>query len=454
MYNEMMRFFPIKIVLILMPFHAYALTNSCEKTPPIPRWAQQELIQNAKDAGHLAVKTDGVQRNTFPAKINGQDLTLHYTKYGASKLPSRGTIISLCGGPGGACDYGARPENLPTDYNVVVIDYLGIGANKKYNSPELMAIDSQGEAIAQLVRYTHPSNLIIYGLSFGTTVATVAAAKLTSGQPGQDSLLKGVLLEGVVGKGDYKKYDASFVRAAQTAWSLLSGSEKKQFEAKYKSITSQLNPTEKDAFDKLLAESVIEGSKSSADYLRSISVKQDIALLKRQLKDQIVSDLSVTSGNGLQQLRAAGCQIFSVSQDKTDQNIFGGMVKLATPEPQGLCDCKTVAKIWDPAEYQIKGVPVLYVNGKQDPNTAIEWAQTHFDEQVAASDKAMVGTEYGGHGETYRAPLNSCHEFFFDSLVRQDLSQLKAKLALIDKSGCQNIDPSQLQNSILRKGSK
>jgi pimeloyl-ACP methyl ester carboxylesterase len=180
-----------------------------------------------------------------------------------------------------------------------MMDCLGIGENRKLNSPEQLSIESQGAAVAQMVNYLKVQKLVLYGYSFGTTVATVAASKLTATKFPDEASFKGVFLEGVVGKGDYKNYEKSFARAA-------------------------------------------------------------------------VSKI-LFNGDGLNQIRASACQIMSSSQDEYRQKIFGGLVTVSTPVPKGTCNCKTLSKVWDPDEYPIKGVPVLYVNGQQDPNTAVIW---------------------------------------------------------------------------------
>jgi pimeloyl-ACP methyl ester carboxylesterase len=84
------------------------------------------------------------------------------------------------------------------------MDYIGVGQNKKYIDPDLMQIESQGKAYAELIRLIPDKNVVIYGHSFGTTVATVAASILTKVSKSSQKF-EGVFLEGIVGKGNYEK---------------------------------------------------------------------------------------------------------------------------------------------------------------------------------------------------------------------------------------------------------
>ncbi len=424
--------------IFLVQLNSFAVTGKCEKIST-PSWVERE-IKKALDG---TPKSESVQ-NTFPANIDGKNLTLHYIKYPATTTPSKGTILFLCGGPGVPCNLGGRPYTMPGGYDILVMDYLGVGENKKANKPAMMSIDSQASAASQLVKYLKPKNFVIYGESFGTTVATATAAKLTSvSNKNKNSFVKGVLLEGVVGKGDYAGYSVSFADAANTAWNLLNSSEKEKFKSFYIETAKKLNADELKAFNGNLAKSLVEGSLSAVKYLKSIS-SSSIDEVKQNIKIPMMWSQVLSTGDSLNQIRAAGCQIFAASQDQAEQKIFDSTVTLITPIPQGTCDCKTLAKVWNPDEYQIMGIPVIYINGRQDPNTAYQWAKTHFDGQISSSDKVLLSTTYGGHNELGEAPLKTCPDAFFDSLVAQDLSSINANKEAILKNGCSGSSNSSL----------
>jgi pimeloyl-ACP methyl ester carboxylesterase len=111
------------------------------------------------------------------------------------------------------------------------MDYLGIGDNKTHRSPEQMSIASQGKAMKALLNKIKRSNLIIYGHSFGTTVATVVASSYRNEKKNANPTIRGVVLEGIVGPGLGNVYGPEFLLTASKTWGLLSDTEKISFQS-------------------------------------------------------------------------------------------------------------------------------------------------------------------------------------------------------------------------------
>jgi len=126
----------------------------------------------------------------------GDIVNITYRTIPAQNIPSVGTLVFLCGGPGVPCtDW--TPPNVPKNFDYVTFDYVGIGANSQIQKPELMTIENQGHVAAEIIRQLSGRKVLIYCQSYGTTVATVAAAELS--QQGTN-ILSGIVLEGIVGK--------------------------------------------------------------------------------------------------------------------------------------------------------------------------------------------------------------------------------------------------------------
>ena len=88
------------------------------------------------------------QEHVITTSVRGSELAEHYVHFGATVQPSAGVVIALCGGPAFSCVEGGRPLSIPDNYDVVTLDYLGIGQNAKLNQPEQMSHESQAEAVS------------------------------------------------------------------------------------------------------------------------------------------------------------------------------------------------------------------------------------------------------------------------------------------------------------------
>lgn len=181
------------------------------------------------------------EKRSIDLIVEGKNLNVSYQRYSATILPKKATVFYFCGGPGVPC-VGVRPLIILADFDVVTMDYLGIGQNRDYQEPQLMAIDAQAEAATAIANSLGDSNIILFGQSFGTTVATATAAKLTDLNYSTElkSKLRGVLLDGVVAKAGTTDYEKGYIDTANTAWKMLRPTEQKKFKNSYINLVSTL----------------------------------------------------------------------------------------------------------------------------------------------------------------------------------------------------------------------
>ncbi len=92
---------------------------------------------------------------------------------------------------------------------------------------------------------------------------------------------------------------------------------------------------------------------------------------------------------------------------------------------------------WNPADYQISGIPIVYVHGDQDAQVSVDWAHQHFDGQRTPK-KVFISAKWGGHSVIHDGGvLSSCAGFFFESLLSPGgFHQIAARADAISQSGC------------------
>lgn len=372
-----------------------------------------------------------IKTHQFLFKHRGKTTALKYHVASALSPPKKGTLVYLCGGPGFACP--KRAFNLPENYDIVTIHYLGIGNNRVLNKAEDMAVENQGEAVAQMINDLARPDIIILGHSYGTAVATVAASKYTH-KPNTEkkSNLKGVILTGVVGPSAGATYGAEYPNIAKQAWDALSNMEQKQFRKQYLKISKNLSLQKKANLDKILSGPLIYGPTLTTNGLRSfIKSPQDFADFR------VLTTLPPEVKEGIWQQRAAACELFETVIDLKNEKVFGGLVTPNTFSPE-ICDCRLLPARWKPDDYQIKDIPVVYLNGTSDPATPVAGAKQHFNGQTETSEKVFLAEPNGGHAEfiNENGKMKNCIPEFLEEISKGSLKSIESKKDIYVNNGC------------------
>ena len=407
-------------ILILTPCFASANQGGkCEGFLP-PLVPLPEGIKMDPDLG---------QEFTFNANLKEKDIPVRYSKYRATIVPKKGTIMFLCGGPGVPCT-GARPRGISPEYDVVTLDYLGIGRNARHNKPKYMAIESQGNIVAQVAKRLKEPNLLIFAQSFGTTVATVAGSLInTVTSDTKETVLKGVVLEGVVFPDSEQSYSEGYSSVAEYAWSYLSAEQKENFKIKYADAVKGLSPKEKFNVDAVIVMNMQSGTKATIEFLKNINPEY--------LRYAAQSDFYTNFINrpGVRDIfQAAGCQLHFKSSER-GVKIFDGTVDLITigSGADEICKCRTVANNFDPNIHQIKA-PIVYINGGQDPATPLTGAKKHMEGQ-SHLNKVLISNPKGGHFDS-SVLLENCMPILFEELNKEGFENLVSSVASMSNGEC------------------
>lgn len=138
-----------------------------------------------------------IKRPIYPNKPNSPFFDYSF-QLRSGTSPGAGTIIYIPGGPGELSIY-PPGENVTSERSVIHTDPRGIGCNKidvtdAYDS--FITSENIAGDIVAIVDYLQLDHFVVYGTSYGTEVATIAAHMLD----GIDRTPTAVVLEGILGK--------------------------------------------------------------------------------------------------------------------------------------------------------------------------------------------------------------------------------------------------------------
>ncbi len=365
---------------------------------------------------------------TITAKIADKQEAFKVQRFGARTQPSKGTMIFLCGGPGPSCVTEGPPPFSPPDTEVVVFDYLGIGQNRHFTAkPEKISIESQADAVVGIVKQLKLKDYIIVGSSFGTAVGTVATSKITSAQDTSIAKPKMLVLDGVIGKKG--RYEPGFKKVADRAWQLLKPKERTQFKQIYRA-KKQMGPGGTDEINRYVIDSFMGGPKETVKTFREIlrvesggepTLPPDEGGGSRR-KPSLEEDYSAG-----RIMRAAGCQVKAVSDSKKPLKMFDDVMSFseAAPGKPHICECPLVARDFDSKNFQVRDVPILYINGTHDGPTPLEGSDYHFNGQESTGQKEKLTVNDAGHALLYRE-LRQCGSSLLTRAFDGDLAGIKA----------------------------
>lgn len=356
----------------------------------------------------------------------GLEMPVSLTRFMANVSPPKGTVIYLCGGPSECTEH--KPRSVPSDYDVITFDYIGLGKNGRSDrvlTPEMMSLESQAKVVKEIVRLLKLNDYVVYGQSFGTTVATVAAAQITSESERSKGLKQpqAVILDGTFGSRDHNDI-SGYSATAQRAWGMLSDNEKDKFRKAIESTRKDLSlkGLSVNKVDLFWTKKLWEGPKETVKTMRSW-MGEGLNEVLRQVDHQKSGRARDNDAYG-RVYDSASCQFMArqKAHDKGPEKFFDGLIVNAFSGD--ICTCRTVERDFKPRDHQICS-PVLYINGEYDPATPFRGALDHFQSQTCTKSKLMIKVEDGGHFGSSRELL-SCMELIYSRAFMGNLAELKS----------------------------
>jgi pimeloyl-ACP methyl ester carboxylesterase len=318
--------------------------------------------------------------------------------------PSAPVVIYLPGGPGETSISAERePEEWPTNFTLIQTDPRGVGCNApvdaSYYPDEFYGTAASAEDVLGIVRKLRLENYILYGLSYGTALATVTASKAEA-----QGLTppKAVVLEGVLGQPftTEEQVESGF----QSEWRRIRDELPAEIRGQLGSSPPPLGLSADQwgaAISLMVSLGTVEPPQPLAEQLLlALSPEasdEDRAELRR-LVTLFAQDPFDDFANRLHDLLV--CHEIAETDFRSFTLSEGELVASATYCTSDALDRAYAARDWPVTR------PIYYFNGSRDPNTPLWQARAHFDAEENAP-RHFVTVLDAGHNPV-RANLAEC----------------------------------------------
>ena len=317
------------------------------------------------------------------------------------------TIIHVPGGPGQNLIGSDRNNYLSLgDFNHILIDPRGVGCNAGDIENELLTTEQHTKDLIQVVDQLGLSNYVIYGISYGTVVATQFSD--IANELGEDfNQPKAIVMEGVVGapaRGD--EYNQSFSQRWEETKDLIPGLERAFSQNQDLPFGYSVGE-----WNSIISALLTVGGPEGRSWLEAASLENRVTAEGReQIKDlfeDILADgITIEGQQGF--YREVGCRelfdetryfnyIYQGSFQVYDLNEFLSN-GIALTDAVQVCNSVELDRPFNPSDYVMADVPTYYFQGTMDPNTPYEKALLHKEAQEQnLSKQFFVVIEDAGH---------------------------------------------------------
>lgn len=399
----------MRLITILVT--STVLATACGKKKdddavPVQRDKPDTQLRTASDC-----KFDGVKTIEVPLYSDRADSpkVKYRFQYIPAKTSAAPTVIYAPGGPGGssmgknkAADY---EDKFPADFGIILTDPRDIGCNsidKGAIPTDALRTKYVAADIVEVIKSLNLSNYILFGISYGTQVVTVAAS-LAERDPAAPKP-KAVVLEGVLGRA-YETVDelsGTYERLWDEHLAALPAESKLQF-----MIDSDL-PLGYDAsiwtgvinLGLNFGEMLSSENKPFNFLARIMEFATSDSLDERSRAKKIIDKLA---GDGEEDDNSGGtpdfytyiaCQEIFTAPDGSI--LHNGKLVRNTPRLCGKKGLSFNGDKYNNAQWPVKA-PIYYFEGANDPATPLWQAEYHFTSQPAAKNKHMVVIPKAGH---------------------------------------------------------
>ena len=375
----------------------------------------------------LGCNGDGVFRAMVPMDyddLSGPEFGLAFRLREGSQ-PGRPLVIVLPGGPGGTLiqdDPNVVSGGIPTDYDVVLTDPRGAGCNDdprldqdRYFTSEFLAQD-----VINIVRWLERSrgaarlDYILYGQSYGTVQATIAA--VLAGRMGVTKP-RALVLEGTVGHS-FASYAEHFANV-QAEWREVREKLPRYWRGVF--MTNHFDP-ELSRYTAVWADLVdndlSQGYLPNGDHMLEWRFTEGSYTIPNMLGLFESKPWGDAMAQGSRVLRVLACN-----------ELYGGLYTRRTfrdgelvLEGADACAGTGISHRYDAADWPLT-MPVIYFQGQHDVATPPSQARYHFDHETTAP-RYYVGIDLAGHAAlSVTLAVGDCRARLWDAIA-SDLETL------------------------------
>lgn len=375
----------------------------------IPIFICVALVVQLSKVG-ISYATDTI--SCFDAGVNTIDVPIFPKATDSPKFPlkfrevkghssSDMKILFLGGGPGQATV--SSPPEFADDFDKIFVDLRGFGCNKlPQQSKNITGISTENAVndLVQLIELLKLKNYVVYGVSYGTVLATELAARL----PAVGVLEpKAVVLEGTLSSA-FSKYAA--YRGIKYEWLRILNNLPEGIQAQFKTATLPFGLSS-EQWGKIIIKTLPAGSvyklvdgqfkiQNNLEnlILAALSNSDDsgkIAMWRGILEK--IADTPERDSEEALAFKQIWCSELSVVNNEDFDLIFGELV----PSKKSLqfCDSVSLLNPYNSSKFQVAST-LLYFHGTGDPLINISNAFQHFRGQKI-DRKMLVSVNAAGH---------------------------------------------------------
>lgn len=346
-------------------------------------------------------------------------------KYRPAKSSVAPTVVFIPGGPGDILSLHSTEKYLgvPDDFGVILIDPRFTGINQQDHAINFTnAITSRGvtDDILFILKALNINDYILYGVSYGTVPATIAAAVAVENPP------RAIILDGTVGRSFkqseyFKEFSKQWIQFTQSIDPIAFI----KFKQQVKNFIKQNKFTADDFGDIILALLINRYRYSPTDrddlLLSFISLVAYTPEVSAQSSVKYFVDLIKQNNSN------AGAQLFhslilcrEISPDShPDRADFSFNGESDDLQAGGRANCAQYVKsnsltLFDSKQSQVSS-PIIYLQGENDPATPVSQSLYHFKNQKVSKGKYYVYLPQGRHG-LLNKELKKCNTYFWEKL--------------------------------------
>ena len=324
-------------------------------------------------------------------------------RYRAPASSDQPTLIFLPGGPGQASIGTPSESFVPAGFGLVQTDPRGVGCNELADVGEPLAFYQTDELAADVVAIVAElglDNYVLYGVSYGTVLATVTVHRLeSSGLPPP----RAVILEGVVGRafatefvaqGMIDQWDAIYPALPADALAVLAEPAPLGLTAhdwgEY--IASRL-PLGRGPEGSLLANELYLLSEAAVP-LTGMTLEENRAAIAEAVRQAANAD--PVDAAGLRLFRYVACREITTEATTDGLDVVLEAGRLVPAPGQGsMCTDLSLTTPFDVRRFP-SSTKTFYITGERDPNTPAWQGDYHMANHITA-ERTMLFVPDAGH---------------------------------------------------------
>lgn len=362
----------------------------------------------------------GIESESTPAQLDQIDVaqcehafSYSYRKPSTVDLP---LVVYFGGGP----SYPIVTTDsfpIPPEYGLLRFDYPGVASNKDVISCGRWSAKRISKVVIKILRQHRPNNYVLYGVSYGTTIATISTSLLEAET--RITRPRVLLLEGVIGRA------------------YIPGEVIRSYKDQWQEVLRKLPGDVRSSLSQIVGSQCTElGWGAWAEHALSIGavagqghVAQEflVRITKTQSKVGFCASPPALEIPASARLAYQELVCREINSTAPDHSHSFKLVDLALkPRAGNVCSGIALERPYDSAQWPIARTPIAYFVGVRDPATPLSHARYHISKQTRTS-RIVLEVPEAGHNPL-SVTLADCAQDLFRGYLESSNAVQKIRL--------------------------